>query len=273
MPPEVTAVITTHVRPLHVFEAVASVRAEAHKDVEIVVVDDGGTLSDAGSDVRIVRGEALGVGRARNLGLDAARGEFVIFLDDDDVALPHRITTLLGAARSSGADMCFGLTRRVAGTAVPLDPVPTCPPSAGAVTFADVLTCNPHINAVLVRTETLRAVGGFDAEGSRFAAWSACLRLAKRGAAIRKVADVVAEWRLHGSGLSGQVANIRAMRARLIALFDRLEPCLFAENGRAVAGAREVVRANEMPTYDDYVDAMMEARQAPHLPIPVNYSP
>src|SRR5690349_19252976 len=111
MSPEVTAVITTHVRPHHAYEALASVRAELHKDIEIIVVDDGGaftaTVPDPGSDVRVVRGELLDVGRARNLGLADARGEFIIFLDDDDVAMPHRITNLLGAARRTNATLCF----------------------------------------------------------------------------------------------------------------------------------------------------------------------
>ncbi|HUR80882.1 MAG TPA: glycosyltransferase family 2 protein [Thermoanaerobaculia bacterium] len=254
MPPEVTAVITTHVRPLHVHEAVASLRAETHQDVEIVVVDDGGELTALGRDVRIVRGRSLGVGRARNLGLEAARGEFIVFLDDDDVALPHRISTLLAAARSSGASLCFGKTRRVVvGTAIELAAVPAHLPPSGAVGFRDVLACNPHVNSVLVRTELLRAVGGFDAEARHFDDWSAWLRIADRNAVIRSVSDVVAEWRIHSRGLSAQVLNIRAMKARLIALFDRLEKSLRPENARAVAAARAVVVANDIATYDDYV--------------------
>ncbi|HKR64527.1 MAG TPA: glycosyltransferase family 2 protein [Thermoanaerobaculia bacterium] len=257
MPPEVTAVITTHVRPLHVHEAVASLRAEVHADVEIVVVDDGGDLGAMGSDVRIVRGDALGVGRARNLGLAAARGDFVIFLDDDDVALPHRVATLLNAAREVGAGVCFGRTRRVVvGTSIVLDAVPTHLASNGFVGFNDILSCNPHVNAVLARTDLLRAVGGFDAEASHFDDWSAWLRLADRGARIWSVADVVAEWRMHGSGLSAQVLHIRAMKARLVALFDRLEGELSPEHARAVADARRVVLSHEIHTYDDYVHAM-----------------
>lgn len=264
VPPEVTAVITTHVRPLHVHEALASLRAERHKDIEIIVVDDGGAFAPPGSDVRVVSGTSLGVARARNLGLAHARGEFIIFLDDDDMALPHRIATLLGAARQSDAALTFGLTRRVApGGRYSLAPVPTHL-APGAVGFCEVLTCNPHINAVLVRTDALRAVGGFDEHASHFDDWSAWLRVADRSATIRNVNEVVAEWRLHTNGLSAQLLTTRAMKARLIALFDRLEPCLSPDNARAVAVARRVVLANDITTYDDYVHAIAESRDELH---------
>ena len=269
MSPEVTAVITTHARPLHVSQALASLRAEVHRDIEIVIVDDGGAFTDSGADLRanerIVSGESLGVAGARNLGRAAARGEFLIFLDDDDVALPHRISTLLGAARRSDAALCFGLTRRVfPGSSITLEPVPTRLLSTGAAGFCDVLTCAPHTNAVLVRTRALRAAGGFDEQASHFDDWSAWLRVADQHRTIWNVPDVVAEWRLHPNGLSGQVLTIRAMKARLIALFDRLEPSLSAENARAVAIARNIVSKSDVTTYDDYVNAVAEARDELH---------
>ncbi|HET7435772.1 MAG TPA: glycosyltransferase family 2 protein [Thermoanaerobaculia bacterium] len=258
MSPEVTAVITTHVRPLHVREAIASVRAETHRDVEIVIVDDGGEFTASAPDldpgIRIVRGDSLGVGRARNLGLAAARGEFIIFLDDDDVALPHRIATLLSEARRTGASLSFGRTSRVvAGATMTLDAVPTHVALSGPIGFGDLLTCNPHINSVLARTDVLRAAGGFDAGASHFDDWSAWLRIADRGAVISSVSDIVAEWRLHTDGLSAQLLTIRAMKSRLIALFQRLEACLSPEGAAALAIARHVVMANDIVTYDDYV--------------------
>ncbi len=267
MPPEVTAVITTHARPAHVYEALASVQAETYKSVEIIVVDDGGSFvapaDDSGTPVRVVRGEKLGVARARNLGLEAARGEFVIFLDDDDVALPHRITSLLRAARLCDASLCFGMTRRVAedGTRA-LEDVPTHRIAAGSVGFCDLLACAPHINAVLVRAEVLRSVGGFDTVAEHFDEWSAWLRIADRGAAIWRIADTVAEWRIHPEGLSARVLQTGAMRARLLSLFERLQRDLSTENARAVAAACLIVADAAIVTYDDYADAMAQAREA-----------
>ena len=259
MAPEVTAVITTHVRPTSVYEALASVRAETHPDVEVIIVDDGG---NADYPARVVRGAGLGVARARNLGLAAARGEYIIFLDDDDVAMPHRIARLVSAAKAQDASLCFGMTRRVVddGTQV-LEDVPTHLLSFGAVGFCDLLTCAPHVNAVLARTEALRAVGGFDTGAAHFDDWSAWLRMADRGAVMWCIPDTVAEWRIHEQGLSGQVLQGGAMKARLTALFERLQSCLSSEHARNVAAALRIVQGAKIVTYDDYADTMALARR------------
>lgn len=268
MRPEVTAVITTHARPASALDALASVRTETHEDIEVIVVDDGGTFvapTDRDGAVRVVRGSNLGVARARNLGLAAARGEFIIYLDDDDVALPHRISSLLSAARRWQASLCFGMTRRVAGGgAARLPDVPTHRMSSGAVGFCDLLVCPPHVNAVLVRTATLRAADGFDVEAAHFDDWSAWLRIADRDAVVVGIADTVAEWRIHAQGLSGDVLQIRAMQSRLLALFARLRSCLSPGNARAVAMAMEVVTGAGIVTFDDYVHAMAAARDRLH---------
>lgn len=258
MLPEVTAVITTHVRPAYAKQALASLLAETYGNIEIVVVDDGGEFTSRAA--RVVRGAGLGVARARNLGLSAARGEFVIFLDDDDVALPHRMTSLVSAARRHGASLCFGMTRRrIDDTAELLQSVPTHV-AAGPIEFCDLLACNPHVNAVLARTEALRAVGGFDIGADHFDDWSAWLRIADRDAVVWSIATDVAEWRLHPRGLSANVLQKRAMKTRLLSLFERLQPCLSDKNARAVAMAHRIVADADIVTYDDYADAMALVR-------------
>lgn len=266
--PKISAIITTHGRPVLARQAVASVQAERHADLELIVVDDGGDFrAPARSNIalKVVRGRGLGVARARNLGLAKARGEFVIYLDDDDVALPNRIATLAAAAQQHAADLCFGMTRRiVGGDANVLEDVPTHSLSSGAAGFCDLLTCNPHVNAVLVRTETLRAIGGFDVAADHFDDWAAWLRIADRGATIRRVDEAVADWRIHVAGLSGRVLGSGAMKARILSLFHCLEPRLSSENARAITRARELVEASEIRTYDDYVEVMAAARDRFH---------
>jgi glycosyltransferase involved in cell wall biosynthesis len=260
--PQVTAIVTTHRRPERLRQALLSLREETYPDLDCVVIDDGGSLDasvlhDVLPSARLARGHSLGVAKARNLGLAAARGAFVIFLDDDDVALPSRVATLVAEADAHGADLCYGLTRRVAegheGVALH---VPTHPRSDANIGFCDLLTCTPHINAVLARTEAVRGVGGFDEGADHFDDWSAWLRLADRQARIRFVATVVSEWRLHDEGLTGAVHRKNAMSQRLAALFDRLIPQLTEDSASALAVARDVVHEHRIETYDDYATLM-----------------
>jgi glycosyltransferase involved in cell wall biosynthesis len=267
--PLVTAIVTTHRRPERLRQALLSLRDETYPDVEYVVVDDGGllearVLQDVLPACRLVHGASLGVARARNLGLAAARGEFVIFLDDDDVALPSRIATLVTHAETHATDLCYGLTRRVSEGGDRVGDVPTHPRTDSEIGFQDLLTCTPHINAVLARTEAVRRVGGFDEGSDHFDDWAVWLRLADRQSRIRFVADVVSEWRLHDHGLTGAVHRDNAMAHRLIALFDRLIPRASAEGAIELTLARDLVQNNRIETYDDYAMIMSRVRREPH---------
>jgi len=91
--PRVSVVITTYNRPRLLPRAVESAR-RASSDVEIIVVDDASTdetdeVCRGLHGVRYLRAERnQGVAGARNLGLLASTGEYVNFLDDDDMRLP-----------------------------------------------------------------------------------------------------------------------------------------------------------------------------------------
>ena len=243
--------------------------AETYPNIECIVVDDAGTFDLSGvaasRPVRVVRRGRSGVAGARNAGLAATTGEFCIFLDDDDVALPERISTLMDVASRHGADMAFGQTRRVSPwPAVALPAVPTGAVPSDCIGLCDLITCAPHVNAVLVRTSALRAVGGFDMQTSHFDDWSAWLRLADRNARICSTRSAVAEWRLHDAGLSGELLQIRAMKTRILALFDHLSKQLTSDGARAIAVARRIVAGVEIETYDDYAEAMAIAQQTFH---------
>jgi glycosyltransferase involved in cell wall biosynthesis len=70
--------------------ALESVFAQTHRPIEVIVVDDGsaddsGGIAQSFPDVRYMRQENQGVAAARNNGIEAARGEFFAFLDQDDL--------------------------------------------------------------------------------------------------------------------------------------------------------------------------------------------
>lgn len=95
---------------------IASALGQTYRNLDVVLVDDGSTdrsLSIAqkicGLDPRaqIVRKENGGLSSARNAGLLAATGDYVLFLDSDDLLVPSAVEHLLGVARDSNADQVF----------------------------------------------------------------------------------------------------------------------------------------------------------------------
>lgn len=101
-----------------------SVAAQTWQDLEVVMVDDGST--DAGAEIalrfaerdgrfRLVRQANAGLGAARNTGLRHATGEFITFLDSDDMLPLHALEHLLAALRRSGSDLATGNVQRFDG--------------------------------------------------------------------------------------------------------------------------------------------------------------
>src|SRR6267142_1800984 len=100
--PKASIIITTHNRPHLLPRAIASACASG-QDVEVIVVDDASSDETASicqstrgiTYVRLDRNQ--GVAGARNVGLVASRGEYISFLDDDDVRLPGSLDAQIEA--------------------------------------------------------------------------------------------------------------------------------------------------------------------------------
>lgn len=93
----ISVIIPTHNRAGFVREAVESVLAQSHPPGEVIVVDDGSTddtgaaLASFSERIVRVRQEHAGVSAARNRGIGCARGEWLAFLDSDDLWLPGKL--------------------------------------------------------------------------------------------------------------------------------------------------------------------------------------
>lgn len=105
VPGLVSVVIPSYNRAYIVGQAIESVLRQTYENVEVVVIDDGSTddterVVRAFDDrVRYIYQPNGGIAVARNSGIAAARGEFVAFLDSDDVWLPWKLEAQLAVLR------------------------------------------------------------------------------------------------------------------------------------------------------------------------------
>jgi hypothetical protein len=109
-PGRVSVIIASHDRYDLLMESIESVRRQTYDDFEIIVVNDASVDERYYAlieDVMMIH-LPYNIGRpglVRNIGIAAASGEFVAFLDDDDVWLPHKLSTQLSAMKADGANI------------------------------------------------------------------------------------------------------------------------------------------------------------------------
>jgi len=182
----------------------------------VIVVDDGSTDRSVeigrgyGAPVVVIEQENRGAAGAANTGVRAARGEFVAFCDSDDVWLPGKLVAQLGAARSGGLDLVFGLLEEFLSPELDAEVVrtrPLRPPMPGYVP-----------SCALVRREAFGHLGPFD-ESLANGAWVNWYTRV-RAAGLREVVldRVVSRRRIHETNnwstqQQGGVGYLRALRS------------------------------------------------------------
>lgn len=98
--PRTSVIITSFNYAEYLSTAIASVLAQSDPDFELIIVDDGSTdgsyeiaRCSTDSRIRVLLQPNRGLGAARNTGLEAARGDFITFLDADDIWVPTKLAT------------------------------------------------------------------------------------------------------------------------------------------------------------------------------------
>ena len=95
--PTVSVVIPTYNHGRYIAEALDSVLAQTYKDYEVIVVDDGSTdntrevVEAYGASIRYIYQQNQRMSAARNAGIRSANGEYIAFLDSDDIWLPEKL--------------------------------------------------------------------------------------------------------------------------------------------------------------------------------------
>lgn len=228
--PEISVIIPTYDREQMVCRAVRSVLRQADVPLEILVVDDGSTDNtreaiEALNDDRVRYLHQANAGRsaARNRGIDAAIGRFVVFLDSDDALLPGALTRLSDILNADGAvDLVAGGWYVVTDD---LRQVETVHPSPATPLDlrAWVLDCPFPIHAAMLRRDRI-GDARFDPGAEPSEDWAFWLELASRGTRMQMIGDAVALYVFHGANsLSDYPATAQSavyMLERFFALPD-----------------------------------------------------
>lgn len=205
--PLVSVIIPCFNHGRYLGDAIESALKQSYRRLEIIVVDDGSTddssqIARKYSDVRLINQENCGLSQARNAGLEASRGDYLVFLDADDRLLPGAVE-----AGSNCLDcrpdcaFVYGYYRLMKPDGVAMSSSQgRCPKEEP---FLDMLRSN-YIGmhaTVMYRRTVFDSVEWFDTSITACEDYDLYLRIT-RNFPIYCHGKLVAEYRQHGSNMS-----------------------------------------------------------------------
>lgn len=263
--PVVTVIVAGWNVAPYAVEALESLRAQSRGDWRAILVDDGsddstGAVFDgfAALDGRFTvvhHADRLGLGAARNAGLDLANTPFIGFLDADDVMEPDALALLVGALESGGSDIAVGAYRRLRPSGegyAPSDVQPwvaaSTAPSRTGVTLAD----HPEVvNNIVSWSKVSRAElwHRLRFPAGLYEDQLIAQELYTRARCIDTIAEPVMQWRVRadGSSITQGEGRIEVLRAVLAAMRAGLEVLQRAAPEAAVLARARTILAMDVP--------------------------
>ena len=222
--PLVSVVVRTHHRPAFLREALRSIANQTYRPIEVVVAEDGSKEGEAVcgefmGDLRVAYVRApVGSGRSRtaNLGVTTTQGEYVCFLDDDDVLYADHVETLVSTIQATRLRVAYALAIEAEQVVDSLDPLRYRILRRRVVhdQAFDRLALLHHnylpIQAVLVARPLFALVGGFDETLDALEDWDFWLRLVIAGEEFGFVRRATSEYRIR---VDDRAAATRRQRA------------------------------------------------------------
>ncbi len=208
--PLFSVVIPTFNRRELLRQTLASVWAQSLTDYEVIVVDDGSTdgtweeLQALGSRVRALRQNNAGPGAARNLGAQCATGDYLAFLDSDDLWFPWTLATFRDLAADGGPAVVSGLRDQFkeASAFLHMQRAPLRPRA-----FADYLASWSNVYAVaagmiIIRRDVFLKIGGFTNQPVNMEDHDLMIRIGVAKGFVMVESPVTLAYRLHAESVS-----------------------------------------------------------------------
>jgi len=228
-------------------KALESVRAQTYRNWEIIVVNDGGTDA-TGRMVRefaqqtpcnvmlLEHARSMGPSAARNIAMKAAKGDYLAFLDADDIWMPGHLATLYAVLDSGKADLAYAggyvFRETLSGEMelLPIDTIEVRNPRQ------DLFRRNYfNTSAAAITRRLMDAAGGFDESLWAGEEWDYWIRAAALGFEIAGTGEPTYYYRKSPGSLSALPARMAESSGRM---FEKHRRCGILPEGEIVARAR-----------------------------------
>ncbi len=214
MLPRVSIVIPCFNGEDYLGTALASCLAQDYPDVETIVVDDGSSdgsvaLAESCADVTCISQENQGVSAARNAGIAAATGDFIVFLDHDDELMPDALRSGVALLQNNPAfSFAFGLRQTIDAEGALLADPPGDSLGEGTLTYTGAFNAGFPVppSLALFRISAVHESGGFDTGRHIGEDYDFFLRVLRVAPAWRHQ-TIVTRYRRHACNVSQQKAS------------------------------------------------------------------
>ena len=220
----VSVIIPLYNTEKYIEACLASVLGQTHRNLDVIVVDDGSTDSGAAiaegiadERVRVDRGSNRGVAAARNRGLDLAKGEVVAFLDADDLWYPDKLSEQISILQSDRDVVAVGAVfQYLSGNGRLFGRAGEGVRDAASQERLKRGQLMPFpISSLITRTDAVRDAGGFDESLPPVADLDLMARLALAGS-VATVRRPLGAYRVHSSAMSARQPAEMMMLARFV---------------------------------------------------------
>lgn len=226
MNPKVSVIIPNYNYEKFIAATVESVLAQTYENIEIIIVDDGSkdnsleVLKQFGEKIRIIEQKNQGVSEARNNGVRNSTGDFVAFLDADDIWLPEKLQRQIEKFNS---DAEIGLVHCSMTLIDPQDkPIGELKDGQEDWVAEEFLLFERGVvvgagSTALVKRQIFDEVGGFDLRLSTAADWDFCYQISCKYR-FGFISEPLVLYRMHGTNMHG---NIPRMEREMMLGFEK----------------------------------------------------
>lgn len=275
--PKVSIIIPAFNVASYIGETLDSVFAQTFADYEVIIINDGSpdseelerALARFIDRINYIKQENRGASAARNAGLRVARGEFVAFLDADDLWLPNYLDEQIKFIIECDCDLVCADAEVFSDGSYEeqtyMESLMADAPPAGDVTFLGLLSAEQSLitSGVVVRREQVLEVGFFDEALRNSQDFDLWLRLAHKGTRMAYQRRTLLRYRSRDNSLSGDEVNVHrrelrvlekvehsydlspAERSEVVSVIERRRAVLEFELGKLYLARGEFTRARE----------------------------